>query len=218
MHYQRLPAIVSVLLITVSGTFFSASATAKNKPDQQQILNEGYSILYSGVSGLSRTDLLLDVKLESDATDKLVSDIADYLTELDSGLQKIAQENPGIRLDLKPLPAIERKTQSAATEARIKSFAPVTGRTGPGFERTLLLTLSGALNSLRHLTQIMAEAEKSHSQQRMAFLDDAHTHLNQLYDRVLHQLNNRFFIHDAFAGKSDETDKAGDSGHKESGK
>ncbi len=201
-------------LLAIGMLLISLSSQAQTNAEQKA-LNEGYSLLYGDVSALSHADLLLDVKLESDDTQQVVDDIADYLGYLAQGLQQLAQDYPAIRLDLEPLPAIERKTVTAATKARIKSFAPLVGRTGPDFERTLLLTLSGGLNSLRHLTQVIAEAEEPYSEQRAAFMNDAHAHLESLYEETFRVLNRRFFKVDAYADASQSDDRRQTSGEKE---
>lgn len=207
---------VGLILLTVCATVISMSAQAQTKAEQK-VLNEGYSILYGDVSSLSQADLLLDVKGESDATQQVVDDIAGYMSELEQGLQKLAQDYPAIRLDLKPLPSIERRTIAASANARIKSFAPLVGRTGPDFERTLLLTLSGALNSLRHLSQVIAEAEEPYSEQRAAFMGDAHARLQSLYEETFRELNHNFFKVDAYADSPENGDNQQESDETEVG-
>ncbi len=89
------------------------------------------------------------------------------------------------------MPEIEQRKQSAANRERVLSFAPLLGRTGPDFERTLLLTLSGGLNQLRFLTQVMAEQERNGD--RAAFLNGAHDRLQQLYQQTLKLLSEQYY-------------------------
>lgn len=155
------------------------------------MLNDGYSLLYGDVSGLANADKIFLVKFENDATQAVVTETADYMGELTGQLERVARDYPSIRLDLEPLPEIERETQAAATQARIKSFAPVVGRSGADFERTLLLTLSGGLNQLRHLARVMAEAERSAP--RGALLRNAEDRLDALYAKIEQVLEDHYF-------------------------
>nr|WP_291514671.1 hypothetical protein [Abyssibacter sp.] len=162
-------------------------------------LNEGYSLLYADVAGLRRTDLLLLVKLETDSVQQTVRRIADEMADMHDRLETWAAADTALRLDLQPLPRVEREKQAAAAADRLQSFAPWVGRTGPGFERTLLLTLSGALNQLRHLTRVLAEVEAefglSNASQRGAAMTAASGRLDALYDAVLTLLEHDYYVH-----------------------
>jgi len=164
--------------------------------DQLRVLNEGYSMLYASASGLSNVDKAFLIKFESDATESVVTDASNYMGELAANLEQLATDYPSLRLDLQPLPAIERKKQSAATAARIKSFAPIVGRTGPNFERTLLLTLSGGLNQLRHLARVMAAEEREQNRQKL--LENAEQRMDGLYNRMVKLLNDEYYIHNTY--------------------
>jgi len=70
-------------------------------------------------------------------------------------------------------------------------MAPIQGKTGKAFERALLLSQAGVLNNLRFLTQVIKDDEKSN--QRKAFLSEAHARLDDLYQRVLNLLEREYF-------------------------
>lgn len=159
-------------------------------------LNQGYSLLYESASGLKLADKLLLIKFESDRTHRVVTAISAYCGSLAEQLEQLPGRYPSIRIDLKPLPEIERRKQAAANKARILSFAPVVGRTGADFERTLLLTLSGGLNQLRFLTQLMAEQERN--PERAALLTGAQRRFLDLYKQTLQELSQDYYKVDDF--------------------
>lgn len=181
-------AAVVLLVACAAAAQPTHSQTGDSQLDR---LNDGYSLLYGDVSGLANADKIFLVKFENDATQKVVTETADTMGKLTGQLERVARDYPSIRLDLKPLPEIERETQAAAATARIKSFAPVVGRSGADFERTLLLTLSGGLNQLRHLARVMAEAERS--DERSALLRGAENRLDALYAEIEHVLEDHYF-------------------------
>ena len=154
-------------------------------------LNQGYSLLYESTSGLKLADKILLVKFESDRTHQVVTAISEYCDRLGEQLQQLPGRYPSVRIDLKPLPEIERRKQAAANKSRVLSFAPLVGRTGADFERTLLLTLSGGLNQLRFLTQVMAEQERNAD--RAALLQEAHRRFVGLYKQTLKTLSEVYY-------------------------
>ena len=175
----------------------AAAERASNTGDTQlDLLNQGYSLLYADVSGLKLVDKLLLVKFESDQTHKVVTAISDYAGELAGQLEALAKRYPSLRIDLKPLPEIEQRKQAAAQKARVLSFAPVVGRTGRDFERTLLLTLSGGLNQLRFLAKVTADEERN--DERRKLLIGAQQHFLELYKQTLKLLNARYYKHNTY--------------------
>lgn len=178
-----------------------APAGAQDDSNTLQLLNDGYSMLYAGSAGLQHADKAFLIKFESDATQRVVSNTAGYMGTLAADLEQLVRDYPSLRIDLQPLPAIEQKKQAAANTARIKSFAPVVGRTGADFERTLLLTLAGGINQLRHLARVMAEAERSDA--RRQFLNDAEDRMDGLYAEMQQLLNARYYTHNTYESASE---------------
>ena len=194
-QFKRGLACVALALLVTTSAWSDEDTT---QAEQLRILNEGYSLLYSGASGASNANKVFLVKLENDATEKVIDDASTYLAKFAGQLEQLAKDYPSLRLDLQPLPKIEVEKQSAANIARIKSFAPVTGRTGADFERTLLFTLSGGLNQFRHLARVMAEEERS--EQRREFLRTAEARMDELYNAMLKLLSERYYVHDTYEG------------------
>lgn len=198
MTRKRIGMGFSKVILFATWLLAGASLAAQgDAAEQLRTLNEGYSMLYTSVSGLGNVDKALLVKFENDETQRVVTDTTTVMSELAAQLEQLATNYPDLDLKLMPLPAIERKSQAAATAARIKSFAPVVGRTGADFERTLLLTLGGGLNQLRHLARVMVEAERS--TQRRKFLSDAEDRMDKSYGQIQQLLNAQYFTHNTYA-------------------
>lgn len=174
-----------------SAAFDQQELKELSETQHNKVLSEGYSQLYDSASGLAYLDEFLVLKFESKATDAVITDIAEYAATLKGQLEQLAKDYPSLSLDDDGLPVLEKRTRSAVQQDRIVSLAPLVGRTGANFERTLLLTQSGALNQLRFLTQITAEAEKS--AERRAFLNEAKQTFARLYGEVVQLLNEQYF-------------------------
>lgn len=130
-------------------------------------LNQGYSLLYQAVSTMKLAHTVLLVKSESTRTERVVTDITDYAGTMTDRLAALPAAYPNLRIDLQPLPEIERRTQVAIVKDRLISFAPVVGRSGADFERSLLLTLVGALHQISSLCRVMAEQEPNPDRLRL---------------------------------------------------
>lgn len=147
---------------------FGASGCSRGNVDPDQasglnpqrlVLSEGYSLLYADATNIHRLEWILYVKVESDPFDQLITSISDYGKELKQNLERIAREYPGVRIDLKPLPEMEKRKRFAVGKDRAIRYAPLSGRGGPEYERTMLISLSNALNHEYHLCGVMAAEE-----------------------------------------------------------
>ena len=158
---------------------------------QRQILSEGYSILYRDAGNLDLSELILYVKSESDAMKKIVTAISEMGGQLKKDLERIAKDYPGVRIDLDPLPEMEKRKRAAVGKDRAKEFAPVVGKGGREYERTVLLSFANGLNHERHLCQVMAEAEPDAGLKK--FLLETEKSYDGLYDRVTALLEKEYF-------------------------
>lgn len=154
-------------------------------------LNYGYAQLYEVADGLSWLDEALLLKQESDIVDNYCTRLAEEMKEMQQDLDKLSAEIPAMQVDDNGLPVMESRKRAAAQEARIKDLAPFIGRTGVGFERTLLLTLSGTLNQSRYLIQVM-DAEETIPPLNQ-FLDKWRQRIDVLYQRDVEILNEYYF-------------------------
>ena len=171
------------------------SESSENDRDNE-FLNDGYSLLYQTVSGLRFSDELLLVKSESDTVQKVEENIADTASAMRGELEQLAENYPAIDLERTPLPEIEVKKRSAVNNDRLASIAPLVGRSGPAFERTLLLSNSGALNQTSFLCKVMAEKEPNEELRK--YLEQCEQRFSDLYDEVVVLLNKEYFIDDTY--------------------
>jgi hypothetical protein len=158
---------------------------------QRQMLSEGYSMLYDDAKALDQSELILYVKAESDAMHDVVSAISGFGDELKERLKGIAKDYPGVRIDLDPLPELEKRKRAAIAKDRAKYFAPIVGHGGREYERTVLLSFANGLNHERHLCQVMAEAEPDANLKK--FLMETEKRFDGLYDRVTGLLEKEYF-------------------------
>ena len=166
-----------------------AKAPELNK--QRLVLSEGYSMLYKDASNLDLSELILYVKVESDAVGKIVNAVAEVGGQLKKDLERIARDYPGVRIDLDPLPEMEKRKRAAITKDRARYFAPIIGHGGREYERTVLIGYANGINHERHLCQVLAEAEPDAGLKK--FLLDAQKRYDGLYDRVTALLEEVYF-------------------------
>jgi hypothetical protein len=158
---------------------------------ERQVLSEGYSILYQDARKFDASDLVLLVKAESEAMKKFVSSTSEMGDQLTKDLERIAKDYPGVRIDLDPLPEMEKRKRMAVGVTRAKEFAPVVGKGGREYERTVLLSFANGLNHERHLCKVMAEAEPDASLKK--FLLDTQSKYDALYEAAMSLLEKEYF-------------------------
>ena len=158
---------------------------------QRQLLSEGYSLLHTDASRMGYVDWVLYVKVESKAVDDLLTAVGEFGGELKNELESIARDYPGVRLDLDPLPEMEKRKRRSIVQQRALDFAPGIGRGGREYERTILISLSNAFNHERNLCQVMAEEEPDPGLKR--FLERTQKRFSELHDRALALLEKKYF-------------------------
>jgi len=171
-----------------------AEAEPAKAPDlskQRLVLSEGYSMLYKDASNLDLSELILYVKVESEDMKKVVTAVAEVGGQLKKDLERIAKDYPGVRIDLDPMPEMEKRKRAAISKDRARYFAPVIGHGGREYERTVLIGYVNGINHERHLCQVMAEAEPDAGLKK--FLLDAEKRYDDLYDRVTALLEKEYF-------------------------
>jgi hypothetical protein len=159
--------------------------------DQRRILSEGYSLLYGDSEKLGRTDLLVLFKFESDAVEALLDAVSAWGDAFRVDLERIDHDYPGVRIDLDPLPIMEKRKRESIAIDRAKELAPGVGIGGRAYERTLLIGLMNGLNHERHLCRVMAAEEPDAGLQRVLLA--AEKRYDGLYQRVVALLESRYF-------------------------
>lgn len=199
LRYVGISLIVGIVTMTVgcmsgnkpmapepSTKRLSDSESSKNRE-----LSYGYGQLYKTASGLKHVKTALHVKVASHTINALVEDISNYAEKLTGQLEQLDRDYPALRIDDPGLPELEMKRRRAVVWDQVFLMAPIEGKTGKAFERALLLSQAGVLNNLRFLAQVIKDDEKSN--QRKAFLTEAHTRLDDLYQRVVNVLERDYF-------------------------
>lgn len=139
-----------------------ACAELKAAPElspERLLLSEGYSMLARDARTLASVKLLLYVKFEGEEFDRHVSEVSAFGKRLRGELQDIDRDYPGVRIDLDPLPVLEKRKRLSTGIDKFADIAPIVGKSGPEFERVILISLNNGLNQERHLVEEMAEIE-----------------------------------------------------------
>lgn len=162
-----------------------------NLSKQRLILSQGYSMLYIDASHVDLLSLILYVKTEPEDFDKLITAVSEFGGRLKKDLERIARDYPGVRIDLDPLPEMEKRKRMAIGKDKAMRFAPVVGIGGIEYERTTLISMSNALNHESHLCKVMAEEEPDPNLKK--FLLETEKHYNGLYERLNSLLDRKYF-------------------------
>ncbi len=150
-------------------------------PDRLE-LSEGYSLLYRDTTRLDRIELLLYAKSESDRVEAIVREVAEFAGELKTRLEAIDRDYPGVRIDLDPLPEMEKRKRRSIALERAGDFAPLVGEGGAAYERTVLIGLQNGINHQRALCRVLAAAESDAGLE--AFLLETGARYDALYERI----------------------------------
>lgn len=188
---HALPLVIRSLLAGLLLAGAGAAAADGHDALPQRQLNYGYAALYNAARGLRHSDKIFLVKLESGPCQAVVEGLSDAMARIADDLEKMAAADPELRLDDEGLPEIERRKRDAVTRDRLLSFKPITGRTGANFERTLLLSESGALNQLQFLVEELDKADPD--PRRSAALKNIHASIKEQYGKVVALLERQYF-------------------------
>jgi hypothetical protein len=189
--------VFGALVIGLAG-LVGACASDSTRPQtaeaekQRTILNEGYSIVYSHISSLSKFDLIFLIKSESKPVNAVTDEVTGYADSLKTTLERVARDYPAVNIELDPVPEIEKRTRDAVANDRLLSFAPIVGLTGESFDRRVLQSQEGMLNQLRFMAKALADEEPEPSLKQI--WADAHVRFEQLYARVLDLLRENYYV------------------------
>lgn len=187
-----MPILWAGAIALVAGCGASTTAEPATEPDRERReLNEGYSMLHADATNLGRAMLILYAKRESDEVDALVTEVSAFGDALALKLEKIAADYPAVRIDLDPLPEFEKRKRAAIGMDRAGYFAPIVGKSGREYERTVLIGLYNGINHERHLCEVMAESEPEPGLKH--FLLDCKKGYDHLYQRTVALLEREYF-------------------------
>lgn len=176
------------------GAGAKADADHEKAPElskQRLILSQGYSMLYTDASHVDLLGLILYVKTGSDDFEKLITSLSDFGGDLKKDLERIAKDYPGVRIDLDPLPEMEKRKRTAIAKDKAIQFAPVVGIGGVEYERSTLISMSNAVNHESHLCRVMAAEETDPNLKK--FLLEAEKHYHGLYMRINALMDRKYF-------------------------
>lgn len=186
-----LAAIAGCATPPTQSTPVVADRPSDSEETKNRELSYGYGQLYKTASGLKHLRKLLLLKVESAKVSMLIDDISEYAEKLSGQLEKMDRDYPSLRIDDPGLPELETKRRKAVVWDEIYIMAPIVGKTGKDFERTLLLSQVGVLNNVRFLAEVIKDAEKSEA--RKALVQEAQSRLNSLYQRTIRLLEQDYF-------------------------
>jgi hypothetical protein len=180
--------VLAGILIALAAAPVAARA---DDPLPQRELNYGYAGLYGAARGLRHSAKIFLIKFESEAVESVVQDLSETMAGIVDELERLDAADPELSLDDEGLPEVERRKRDAVTRDRLLSFRPITGRTGASFERTLLLSESGALNQLQFLVEELDQADPD--PRRSAVLRKIHGRITRQYAQVVALLDREYF-------------------------
>ncbi len=187
--------VAAVALLSGCGKPADAKAVAATPGKVRAQLNVGYSLLYQQAGGIPKMKWILMLKDKPERLDEATTGLMDYYKQLALSLEKVAAQNPALRLDATTMPELLVDTRKAIGADLAKDFAPLVGDTGLKFERELLLMFYNALDEQRHLVGVMIELEPEPALQ--SFLEKTRTQLEGRRSKLEDQLNRHYFRQDA---------------------
>jgi hypothetical protein len=187
-RYSVTPWLLSIAIVVGLG----ACSAAKQQPgpvtDGHRTVAEGYSLLYGITSQQRDLKKLLSVKVESDAVDAVISELADYTGELSSQLKDMTHRYPALTVDKQFLPVVEVKTREAISEEKTAEFKSTEGK---DFERRLLLNQLSSLGQEKNMAKVMVELETA--DERRAFWRKTQQRFETLHGKVWRLLSEQYF-------------------------
>lgn len=153
--FPFLASIVTVgCLLSGCGPTKQESASVNNAASSTR--NNCYSLLHQLLEEQKDVSMLRFIKSEHADVKKLIKKIADTSGAGAKLLEKLAKNDPSIRLDDIGLPPGETATRASIASTKKKE---ILGQSGDEFELTLLLTQTEALSYAWHLAKVAGENE-----------------------------------------------------------
>lgn len=159
--------------------------------EQNRVLSQGYSQLYQMLSGMQHLNKANYLKVESDKVEAMNEAIASSAAAVVDQLEKLAEDYPSLTIKDTGLPELEQKKRRAIRMDRIRDLAPIVGRTGKDYERTLLVIEAGLLNSARFLAEVIKEEERD--EKRAEMMARTKERFDGLFNRILKLLEQDYF-------------------------
>lgn len=140
----------------------------------------GYALLHEILGQERQVSMLLVVKGEREALERVVDEIAAVSDAAYERLEELAEADPGLNLTDTGLPQEERKTRELIAATRQEQLLGASGRE---LELQLLLTQNEALVYAAHLADALSRSERD--PERLAFVRALWKDLARLQQDVL---------------------------------
>lgn len=160
---------------------------------QIAILSHGYAMLYNKAQELAKIHDLLRVKIQSKDTAQIIDAISNYGQTLSKQLKSLVKRYPALSLKHTGLPLIEKKKRTALSHYYLKTMAPLVGRSGKDFDRTLLETQREELNQVRFYASAIASEERDPNRKKL--MQQVRQRTNKLYNRLFNLLKSKYYTH-----------------------
>lgn len=199
MHPMSLSKLLSIVVLA---TLLPLATCAAHQPSrcernashpQLAILNHGYAMLYNKAQELANIHNMLRVKVQSKDTANVIDAISNYGHTLSKQIKRLVKRYPALSLKHTGLPLVEKKKRSSLTHYYLKKMAPLVGRTGKDFDRTILETQREELNQARFYASAIASVEKNKSRKKL--MKGVVRRTAQLYGRLYGLLKSKYYTH-----------------------
>lgn len=175
---RRLPKLPWLLLAAALGCAGSGGEAAREAAPAAT--GHGYALLHEILGQERQVSMLLVIKGERDALERVIEEIAAVSDAAYERLEELAEADPGLNLTDTGLPAEERKTRELIAATRQEQLLAASGGE---LELQLLLTQNEALVYAAHLADALARAEPD--PERLAFVRALWKDLARLQQDVL---------------------------------
>lgn len=144
-------------------------------------LNDGFTLLYELMDKESDVDKILIFRNASIPTQTIVREIAKVCTGAKQHLDRLAEQNPLLRMDHHDLPRAEMDTREAIEWATTKKLL-----LGVEFELKLILTQISATEYAAFLAQTLADRDQD--KERKAWIKDLAKSFQDLHQKIVQRL------------------------------
>jgi hypothetical protein len=150
---------IVLLLLAFAGSANDTKGPQLTDTSSRTQLDVGYSLLYQEAEGIPKIDWLVKFKNKPKEVGSLVDELVNFYQQLTQSMERLSNQCPAVRLDLKPMPDVESEARKSIGTDLAKDLVPVAGKSGIDFQREMLLMLYDSLNEQRHLVQVMSTRE-----------------------------------------------------------
>ena len=180
------PLLLALLLAPLIACQGAGPTRAANPDGATPAHVGGYALLDQLMAKQAQVGMLLMIKDETPQVGAIIKAIAQSCGEAHQQLKNFATIDPALKLDIDPLPAIDRRTRDLIEAT---SRGELLSQSGSEFELALLLTQVRSMQYGSHLARAIAEVDDNET--RKAFLGKLSEELAGHQDAVTALLQRR---------------------------